>query len=245
MEVFSRRVWEEARAGVRFLVVTSLFPTETARQADVVLPALSFAEKEGTVTNLEGLVQRISRARRGPGQARSDGEIVAALAWRLGHVLEYGSWEEVFAEMEELVPGLAVGARLPLREESRGAEEPVPPSLPSAPPEGEDHLLLVTGDVLFDRTDVTGRCAGITALAGTASVSLNPADASRLGVRDGDLVAVSGEGRREVLVMARVSTAVPPGHAFLPLGFWEAPANILVLPDRPYTTVRVRALERV
>jgi len=245
MEVFSRRVWEEARAGVRFLVVTSLFPTETARQADVVLPALSFAEKEGTVTNLEGLVQRISRARRGPGQARSDGEIVAALAWRLGHVLEYGSWEEVFAEMEELVPGLAVGARLPLREESRGAEEPVPPSLPSAPPEGEDHLLLVTGDVLFDRTDVTGRCAGITALAGTASVSLNPADASRLGVRDGDLVAVSGEGRREVLVMARVSTAVPPGHAFLPLGFWEAPANILVLPDRPYTVVRVRALERV
>ncbi|MDR5694441.1 MAG: NADH-quinone oxidoreductase subunit NuoG [Armatimonadota bacterium] len=257
-EVFSRRMWEEARAGVQFLVVTSLFLTETASQADVVLPALSFAEKEGTVVNLEGLVQHISPARRGPGTARSEGEILVELALRLGQVLEYGSWKEVCAEMQELIPGFSVGSRIsvssqPLHLSAPTEEEGDQPEVSGtlAPAIVEkigrvegDRLLLVTGDVLFDHTDVTRRCTGIATLAGTATLSLNPIDAGRLGIGDGDLVAVSGEGR-ELLAVARVSGVVPPGHAFLPLGFGEAPVNLLVMPDRPYTAVRVTALERV
>ena len=66
-------------AGLRnldFLVVQELFMSETARLADVVLPAAAFAEKDGTFTNTERRVQLLRKAVEAPGEARPDWRIV-------------------------------------------------------------------------------------------------------------------------------------------------------------------------
>jgi len=75
---------EEALGRLEFLVVQDIFLTETARLADVVLPATSFAEKEGTFTNTERRVQRLHRAVAPVGDSRPDWQIICDVARRMG-----------------------------------------------------------------------------------------------------------------------------------------------------------------
>ncbi|HXJ93392.1 MAG TPA: NADH-quinone oxidoreductase subunit NuoG [Terriglobia bacterium] len=89
------------------LVVAELFPTETTEFADVVLPAATFAEKAGTVTNTCGQAQAIKKTMRKAG-TRSDFEIIVALARGLGHSWPYRSSEDVLREIITHVPGYAI-----------------------------------------------------------------------------------------------------------------------------------------
>ena len=89
------------------LVVQDIFLTETARLANVVLPAVSFAEKDGTFTNTERRVQRVRKAIEPVGQARPDWEILADLATRMGSPMSYDSAEAVFEEIRALTPSYA------------------------------------------------------------------------------------------------------------------------------------------
>jgi len=66
-----------------FLVVQDLFFTETAQFGDVIFPAASFAEKEGTFTNTERRVQRVRKALDPPGEARDDAWIITEVAQRM------------------------------------------------------------------------------------------------------------------------------------------------------------------
>src|SRR5690606_24440300 len=72
---------------LEFLVVQDLFLTETARYADVVLPAAPFPAKEGTYTNVEGLVQEVEAGMRPDGESRPDGEILQLIAEAVGGAL--------------------------------------------------------------------------------------------------------------------------------------------------------------
>jgi NADH-quinone oxidoreductase subunit G len=90
-----------------FLLVAELFPTETTETADVVLPATTFAEKSGTVTNTCGQVQALRKTMRKPG-TRSDLEILFALARLLGHKWNYRSSDDVLREIIAWVPGYAI-----------------------------------------------------------------------------------------------------------------------------------------
>ncbi|RMF29091.1 MAG: hypothetical protein D6759_14610, partial [Chloroflexi bacterium] len=87
-----------------FLVVQELFLTETARRADVVLPALSFAEREGTYTSGDRRVQRFYRALPPLGEGRADWEILTRLGRRLGLDWPYRTAEEVFQALVSAVP---------------------------------------------------------------------------------------------------------------------------------------------
>src|SRR3990172_7619284 len=78
---------EEAIKRLKFLVVQDIFPNETTEYADVVLPAASFAEKDGTFTNSERRVQRVRKAIEPVGQSRPDWEIVREIARRVGRRL--------------------------------------------------------------------------------------------------------------------------------------------------------------
>ena len=91
---------------VEFLVVQDLFLTETARRADVVLPAVSWAEKEGTLTNLERRVQRIRPAVRPPGEARPDWRVIRDLGRRFapdgfGFTSPMAVWQELAAAVPQ------------------------------------------------------------------------------------------------------------------------------------------------
>jgi NADH-quinone oxidoreductase subunit G len=231
-----RDAWARARARTPFLVVHDLFLTPTARQADVVLPALAYAEKHGTVCNLEGRVQAIEAAVRGPGEARSDSQILIALAARLGAEWTYGGWEEVFAAARAAVPGLEVGAILsppPL-----AGEWPADGAAPSA---GQG-LVLIAGDVLFDRGSMTGRSPAIADLAGPPSIWVHPADAAAAGVAEGALTEVAADGARLVL-RARLTEEVPPGRVFVPRGYDAAPLQRLLSWDRPLVMVSLQPVD--
>ena len=89
------------------LVAVDFFLSETARLADIVLPAAQWAEEEGTMTNLEGRVIRRRRAVRPPAGARTDLEIISALAGALGHAHQF-AWSdarEVFDELRRATAG--------------------------------------------------------------------------------------------------------------------------------------------
>jgi formate dehydrogenase major subunit len=97
----------QALAALDHLVVQDIFLTETAYLADVILPASSFAEKTGTFTNTDRLVQLGRQALTPPGEARQDWWIIQEMARRLGLDWRYGHPSEVFDEMRRLMPSIA------------------------------------------------------------------------------------------------------------------------------------------
>ncbi|MBO0795997.1 MAG: molybdopterin-dependent oxidoreductase, partial [Ktedonobacteraceae bacterium] len=102
---------QELPSTLEFIVVQDLVLSETAQQADVVLPAVTFAEKDGTMTNVDHHVQVIRRALRPLPGAKADWEILCALASHLGQSWDYDSPVDIFLEIaagNSLYSGLTV-----------------------------------------------------------------------------------------------------------------------------------------
>jgi NADH-quinone oxidoreductase subunit G len=96
-----------------FLVVQDIFMSETAKLAQVVLPAAASAEKSGTFTNLERRLQQLSRAEEPAGESRPDWEIIQAISKKMGGSLRYASERDIMKEIRSVVPlyaDLAAGA---------------------------------------------------------------------------------------------------------------------------------------
>ena len=107
VRTFSLESSREALGPLDLLVVHDLFLTETAKLADIVLPAASAYEKEGTVTNTCGEVQQLRMAVQ-PDQVRTDFELLRLLSHSLGKPMHYNSPEAVFREIALTVPGYDV-----------------------------------------------------------------------------------------------------------------------------------------
>jgi formate dehydrogenase alpha subunit len=245
----------EALQAAEFLVVQDLFLTETAQYADVVLPAAAWAETEGTYTNSERRVQRVRQAIPPPGQAKQDWEIVCALAQAMGYPMHYASPAEIWDEIASLTPSLAGISYERLERERVGLQWPCPtPDHPGTKflhadllagkrrgtfvpvvwepygeqPDEEYPFVLTTGRRLFHyhtRT-MTGRAGGLDQVWGRETVDLNPADAQRLKVSNGDLVRVVSR-RGAVLVAARLTDECPPGTVFMAFHFPDVPTNLM------------------
>jgi predicted molibdopterin-dependent oxidoreductase YjgC len=102
--VGSDRNLKEPLAKLDFLVVQDIFMTETARIADVVLPAAASAEKTGTFTNLERRLQQLNKAEEPIGESRPDWEIIQDIATRMGGSMRYASSAEILKEIKTVVP---------------------------------------------------------------------------------------------------------------------------------------------
>jgi predicted molibdopterin-dependent oxidoreductase YjgC len=89
---------------LEFVVVQDLLLTATAQQADVVLPAVSFAEKEGSMTNVDHHVQAIRQALRPLPGAKADWEILMSLAHHLGETWTYASPRDILLEIADQNP---------------------------------------------------------------------------------------------------------------------------------------------
>ena len=96
----------EALAKLEHLVVQDIFLTETAKYADVVLPASAWPEKDGTVSNTNRQVQMGRAALPLPGNARLDWWIIQEIARRIGLDWSYTHPRDVFAEMKLAMPSL-------------------------------------------------------------------------------------------------------------------------------------------
>jgi len=241
-----------ALASLEFLVVTDMFLSETAKLATVVLPAASFAEKEGTFTNFEGRVQRVRKAIEPLGDSLPDWEIILQLAERMGHPMSYSSPQQVMDEIEQLVPlyqRLAYGDfekeeldladlesdRLEARRLYTGPFpsgfarfSPVEYTPPTNVSGDGFQLILLSGSILhhFGSGSRSSRASRLQKFSPHAWVEISEADAKDLGFSDGDGVkVVSPVG--EVTTTVKVTETLPSGMLFMPISFPESPVNEL------------------
>jgi formate dehydrogenase major subunit len=249
----------EALAALDHLVVQDIFLTETAKYADVVLPASAWPEKDGTVTNTNRQVQIGRKALPLPGQARQDLEIIVALAQRLGLGWTYTHPREVFAEMTQAMPSLKNITWDRLERESSvtypcdAPDEPghdivfgngfptasgrgrfVPAQLisPAEEPDSEYPMVLTTGRQLehWHTGSMTRRASVLDDLEPEAVAYVSARDMERIGLRSGDLMRVSTR-RGSIELKARIDGAIPPGLIFIPFAYAEAAANVLTNPQ--------------
>jgi formate dehydrogenase major subunit len=249
----------EALASLEHLVVQDIFLTETAKYADVVLPASAWPEKDGTVTNTNRQVQMGRKALPLPGQARQDLEIIIAIAQRLGLGWTYTHPREVFAEMARAMPSLKNITWERLERESsvtypcEAPDEPgrdivfgngfptangrarfVPAQLisPAEEPDADYPLVLTTGRQLehWHTGSMTRRASVLDDLEPEAVAYVSARDLERLGLRSGDAMRVTTR-RGSIQLKARVDGAIPPGMIFIPFAYAEAAANVLTNPQ--------------
>jgi len=218
-----------------FLVVQDLFLTETAQLADVVLPAASFAETEGTFTNLAGRVQRVREALRPPGEARPDDQIITELAKAMGNDFGYVSPAEVMAEVAKLAP---MDKGPGIRDKRQGDSNFKSLEHQPTPGNNEYPLALVTGRLLYDGDIRLSQSGIMRQFVPEPFVEINPADAETLGIADGATVTVASS-KGELELVARVSQDICPGCVFVPGGFPEAPVSVLLDKKAAVTWVSV------
>ena len=209
---------QKALESVPFLVVTDMFLTETAQMAHVVLPTVSVAERNGTLTNVENRVQKLVRAMDPRGASKPDWQILEMLSQDMGEGMGYGSADAVTREVRDAYQAAAADAPAP---KLQRVESPQAPSLDANLP-----LRLYTGRLMFDRSTILRESQAIPGLAPDAFVEIHPADAARAGVTDGERVTVVSPYGQLALV-ARVTEDTPAGSVFVPSGYNEAPVASL------------------
>lgn len=246
---------KEAFETLDFLVVQDIFMTETARAADVVLPSACFAEKDGTFTNSERLVQRVRKAIPAPGEARADWEIISALSTRLGYPMSYNNPREIMEEISSLAPSYAgiTYARLEKEEiawpcpthdhpgtrmlhkdqfvRGKGLFQAIEYAAPAEITDDEYPLILTTGRVLYHyHTGTMTRIGrGMNERCPESLIEINPTDAQNLGIDGGIMVDVSSR-RGKVRVKAKVTDRPPSGTVFMNFHFRESAVNLLTNP---------------
>lgn len=237
-----------------FLVVQEIFPTETTRYADVILPAASFAECDGTFTNGERRIQRVNRAI-SPISGHANWETISLIAQKMGYPMDYSHPSEIMDEIASLAPIFAgvsfprLGARglqwpcicddHPGTETmhvgcfSRGlgkfnAVEHRPPAEETDP---DYPLILTTGRRRehYNCGSMTRRSKGIMWIWPEEAIEISPQDADDLGVSDGETVLVKSR-RGEVRPKVRVTDKSSRGVAFMSFHYQDVLTNLLTNP---------------
>lgn len=226
----NRKKVEAALDKVEFLIVQDLFLTETAALADVVLPACSFAEKEGTFTSVGKAVQKVNRAIKPVGLARSDFEIFNALYSALSGKPAYLNPKAAFAEIAETVPAYAGLTYEKLGDAGVVIAPAMAPkfiAVKGATPAVEvGKLALVTGSALYHCGTMSLYGEGPMLTCPSGYVEIGREEAKRLAVQSDDLVTVTS-GSGAVKLKVKVDPRMPDGVAFAPYHFPEQSINAI------------------
>jgi NADH-quinone oxidoreductase subunit G len=233
------RLWERALAHAGTVIAHASTLTAALREhATVVFPAESYAEKEGTVVNLDGRVQRLRPAIGRPGAVRAEWQVLAELAERVGLDVGALTGPMVTAQLADAVPfyvGLTleeIGGR-GVRWQERAAAAAVPEGpagpfevdAPTAAPSPNGALRLGTYRSIWAAPEVELSPA-LQFLAARQQAELAPADAERLGVGAGDRVRIgTDEAAIEATVVLRGNA--PAGTVFVCEGTAEDSATLL------------------
>jgi predicted molibdopterin-dependent oxidoreductase YjgC len=247
---------EHGLDNVEFMVAQDLFLNDTTRdRANVVFPASSFAEKDGTFTNTERRVQRVRKAFEPPGNAREDWRIVVDLARALGAQWpEYRSAEDAWNEFADLSPNwsgirydrieevglqwpctdrdhpgsMFLHAPRPARPNGKGKFFPVEYQPPIEQPDADYPFVLSTGRTLYhyNSAGMTMREDGIVDKQEDPFFEISAEDAGSLGIAGGDWVRLVSR-RGELEARAAIGERVYPGLVWMALHFAQAKVNWL------------------
>ncbi|GAB4285050.1 MAG: formate dehydrogenase subunit alpha [Marinilabiliales bacterium] len=256
----------EAIKKLDFLVVQDIFMTETAKMADVVLPASSFAEKDGTFVNSDRRVLRVRKAVKSPGEAREDWKIIIDIAGKMGfNIGNYDSAGDIFNEIAKVTPMMAgisyeriekKGIQWPCPEKNHpgtstlfidkfNTENGLAKLIPvdyveqAEKPSAEFPFLLNSGRILYQYHSATmSRKSGVLKeYANKSYVMIHHDDAARYDINDGDKVKVTNK-RGELETYAYVTDKVSHGELFMPWHFGESLVNKLTRDELdPYSKI--------
>jgi predicted molibdopterin-dependent oxidoreductase YjgC len=241
---------------LELFVVQDIFLSETAKLADVVLPACSFAEKDGTYTNTERRVQRVRKAIAPVGESRPDWWITCEIARCMGASgFDFESPAQIMDEIATVTPSYGGISFKRLEQESlqwpcptddhpgtailhttlfsrgKGHFVPLAYKPPAEMPDAEYPLVLTTDRSLFHfhTGTMTRRVKGLNIFRSEELVAINPQDAAALDIKDGDMVEVISR-RGRVTAKAGVTDTAPPGTIAMTFHFAESPTNELTNP---------------
>ena len=243
------------REELDFMVVQDIFMTETAELADVVLPATTWAERDGTVTNTDRRVQRMRGVHKVHENTRHDLDILCAVGTRLfGEGFDFDGPEEVFEELREVCPimhGMTydalgeTGIHWPCYEEGDegdpflyqdsfetedglGRIEGVVHQEPKETPSEEYPLVLTTArlEEHYNTGTMSRRSPTLSKQHPENFVDIHPNDAERYGIEDGDDVTLNSR-RGEITVRADVTEDIKEGVVWTTPHFAAASANRL------------------
>jgi formate dehydrogenase alpha subunit len=245
---------KESLEALKLLVVQDIFLTETAKLAHVILPASSFAEKEGTFTNTDRRVQRVRKAIDPIGQSKPDWQIISELAREMGGTgFDFDSPKEIMEEISSVTPSYA-GITYERLDKGEVLHWPCPdkdhpgtPFLhekdfprgkgrffaldyipPAELPDSEYPYILSTGrsPFHFHGGSMTRKIDILNQEVPTGYVKIHPEDAKKLNIADGQWLNVRSR-RGEISIKANISTEVKPGIVFIPMHFSECAVNTL------------------
>ena len=244
---------KHALKSLDFFVIQELFMTKTAEYADVILPGVSYAEKEGTFTNTERRVQRIRKAVTVDGDMRLDTDIITDLMNAMGYPQKQLTSAEIMDEIASVTPSFAgishqrldngeslqwpctsknhpgtyiMHANGPVRGKALFYPAEFEPS--KELPDEEYPFVLTTGRILYhyNAAAMTSRSKGLVDIANEGFIEINFKDADKLGIENGEKVKVSSR-RGEITAKARVGRKVSQGETWMPFHFADSPVNEL------------------
>lgn len=244
---------KHAMSNLDFLVVQDINMTETAKIADVILPATCYAEKDGTFTASERRVQRVRKAVDAPGNARVDWEILADIARRLGAKgFDFKTSEDVFNDIRKAMPtyrGITYdridkenGIQWPCYDENdpgtpylhkgkfvRGPKALMVPVEYEGPKELENEeypIILTTGRVLYHYNVMTRYSNALDSIQPYELIEISKEDAKKHDIENGDFVRVTSR-RGSVVGRAKITDRVKEGLMYMTFHFSETPVNQL------------------
>ncbi len=214
----------DALDAAEYVIAIDLFLNDSNRNADVIFPASGFSEKEGTVTNVEGRVQKVNQIRPAPGQARTDWAILDDIATRMGVSLGLASAETITKEIAAVSPAYEHltwdtlewdhrdGIVVPIQGAQAINHIPVALAGTKAP---KAQLTLHVARVMYDNGVRLQHSPSSHKLGPGAVVHLNPGDAPTIGAQDGHTVkVVTNHGEGEFTCVLDEGT--PAGVVYVP-----------------------------
>jgi NADH-quinone oxidoreductase subunit G len=231
--------WARALEGFAGPVVAlATHPTPSTERADVVLPALTMWEQEGTLVNMAGRAQRVRPGGRGPAEAAAGWEILVALAHRMGRPPAYRTAAAAFRHVTDGHPAFAG-----VDHEALGvlgvvlATAPADGDTAPAADAGEGVALVATGAIYGDAA--AHRSHALRESVTEPHLRLAPATAEAAWVADGDRARLAGPAGTSGTLAVRVEPGLPEGVAFAPLGAPGAPAEGAMPLGRGPVNVRI------
>lgn len=195
------KLWKDIRSKLKFLIVQDLFLTDTAKEADVVLPTLSYAEKSGSFINIEGRVQKIRQGKKIDRNLRTDSEIFVILGEKLGRPL---------VPEQEFIDKL----NNPFIKFSKYENFANSKSHTAS----SNGLAATFAHYLFDNGVRISHDPHLIKLSKEPLVRLNPTECFKRNLKDGDRISVKANGNT-IPGKVKSDDRVPEGTAVLPLGF--------------------------
>ncbi|MEW6108201.1 MAG: molybdopterin-dependent oxidoreductase [Nitrospirota bacterium] len=211
-----------ALKSLELLVVQDIALTETAKLAHVILPASSWAEKDGSFINAEGITQRLHRIVDAPGQSLPDWQILRNLSLSMGADISARNLESVTEEIKSTI-----------RTDQTSSDKRVFNTVlysPGEEPDSEYPLSLVTRDVLQHSGTMSTRSKALDLVVSEAYLEINEDDAGKFGITDNSHVKVTSR-RGTVYLKAKITDAVRQGTLFTSIHFPHGRVNALTYPS--------------